>query len=79
MRAKHPRKYLILISDILVHGVRELVVSVVSAVVSAAPGQHYQLLRIPHRQMPQNELMDEREDKRYWRRSQKPAKARPRR
>jgi hypothetical protein len=30
--------------------------------VAAAPGQHRQLLRIFHRQTPQNELMDEREN-----------------
>jgi hypothetical protein len=52
----------ILVADILVHGIRDLVAPVVSAVVAATPGQHYQLLGIFHGQTPQNKLMDERED-----------------
>src|ERR1700691_1565323 len=63
MRAKHSGKHPILVADILVHGIRELVAPVVSAVVAAAPGQHHQLLRIFHGQLPQNELMDEGEDR----------------
>ena len=60
--AEHSAKDLVVIAEILVHGIGDLVAAIVAAVVLPAAPQQHKLLRILDREQAQEELVDQREN-----------------
>src|SRR5438309_7486131 len=59
--AHHPAEDRVAVANVLIHRIGQRVPPVVTSIVTAASGQHYDALRFVYRKQPQDELVDERE------------------
>ena len=60
--AEHSLEDLVLVAEILVHGIGNRVAAGVASVVRSARREQHQLFRVAHRQQLQDQLIDQRED-----------------